>query len=506
VARPKHLVPPLRFHAPTKQWYIWNGIGRTNLGRDEATARKRYEAIRDDLLARAGLAPTPQVSAPAAHTGRELTVAEAALAYTRHAADEYAGNRRTLGRVRTAMSAVTKVCGTESVATFRAKSLKQVRDWLLLQPVRHFQPASAGQTLARAYVNSLIGTIQQAWDWLAAEDLVPNDNANNLRKVKSLRKGKGGRETDRVTPVEAWAVDATLPHCNHVVRAMAELQRLTGMRPGEVCRLTRDRLSIAPEEKIPLPNTRQRVGAMAVDGLRARDGALGDDAPARLHAVRRRVLHGAGGLGEGGAVGAADQRALPVERLRLGAVVPADEQGRREGGPAAGGGNVQQLGPRAGLEELIRLGLLYAGAGEHAAALALFERCARVAPTEYLAMLAVTAADAAGERAKRDRLLGDYTGTALYAKLAKAFREALAGGEGKGPDLKAVEAALREGEARVQQEGAYFVGCFLAARGRSEEAAAYLRRCMAGNDGSPEIRALAEIRLRGLGAGPKGVE
>jgi tetratricopeptide (TPR) repeat protein len=167
---------------------------------------------------------------------------------------------------------------------------------------------------------------------------------------------------------------------------------------------------------------------------------------------------------------------------------------------------VQQLGPRAGIDELTRLVMLYAGAGEHAAALALCERGLQLKRTELIAMLAVAAADAVGDRAKRDRVLGDFTGTSPYAKVAKAFREGLAVGEGRAPDLKAIEAALREGEAWVQEEGAYFVGCFLAARGRAEDARAYLRRCAEGQAGSAEVRALAAVRLRSLGAGPKGVE
>src|SRR5262249_30330844 len=40
-----------------------------------------------------------------------------------------------------------------------------------------------------------------------------------------------------VKPVDPQHVTATLPHCSRHVRAMLELQQLTGMRPGEVCKL-----------------------------------------------------------------------------------------------------------------------------------------------------------------------------------------------------------------------------------------------------------------------------
>jgi integrase len=54
----------------------------------------------------------------------------------------------------------------------------------------------------------------------------------------SLRKGKcDARESERVRPVRDEVVDATRPFLQPLPRAMAKVQRLTGMRPGEVCRL-----------------------------------------------------------------------------------------------------------------------------------------------------------------------------------------------------------------------------------------------------------------------------
>ena len=44
----------------------------------------------------------------------------------------------------------------------------------------------------------------------------------------------GARETDDVAPVPRAAVEATLPHLNHVVRAIVQLLLLTGARPKEL--------------------------------------------------------------------------------------------------------------------------------------------------------------------------------------------------------------------------------------------------------------------------------
>src|SRR4029077_10445827 len=50
------------------------------------------------------------------------------------------------------------------------------------------------------------------------------------------RRGRADvRESEPVKPVPDAFVDAIKPHVSRQVWAMVELQRLTGMRPGEVC-------------------------------------------------------------------------------------------------------------------------------------------------------------------------------------------------------------------------------------------------------------------------------
>jgi len=56
-----------------------------------------------------------------------------------------------------------------------------------------------------------------------------------LKAVDGLRKGRSdAREAPPVKPVSAADIEAVLPFMTPVLRAMVELQRLTGMRPGEV--------------------------------------------------------------------------------------------------------------------------------------------------------------------------------------------------------------------------------------------------------------------------------
>src|SRR5262245_15737900 len=91
---------------------------------------------------------------------------------------------------------------------------------------------------ARTYINSQVDRVRRMFRWGAEEELLPGSVYDNLAKVTSLRKGKcEARESEKVRPVPDEVVDATLPLLQPIPRAMAELQRLTGMRPGEVCRM-----------------------------------------------------------------------------------------------------------------------------------------------------------------------------------------------------------------------------------------------------------------------------
>ena len=68
-------------------------------------------------------------------------------------------------------------------------------------------------------------------------DLGPRvkQHAIALQAVAALRAGRTeARETGPVRPVSEECVNAILPHVTPQVRAMIELQQLTGMRPNEV--------------------------------------------------------------------------------------------------------------------------------------------------------------------------------------------------------------------------------------------------------------------------------
>jgi integrase len=91
------------------------------------------------------------------------------------------------------------------------------------------------QSLCRKEVNKRVGRIKRLFKWSASEELVPASVFEGLRTVEGLRVGRTtARENPPVKPVDDTTVEATLPFVSPQVRAMIQLQRLTGMRPGEV--------------------------------------------------------------------------------------------------------------------------------------------------------------------------------------------------------------------------------------------------------------------------------
>jgi integrase len=126
------------------------------------------------------------------------------------------------------------------------RSLKPVRELYGATPAAEFGPkklAAARQGMidlgwCRTLTNRRVDRVKRAFKWAAAEELAPVAVYQSLRTLPGLQKGRtAARESDPVEPVDPAHVAAVLPFLSRHTRAMVELQRLTGMRPGEVCRL-----------------------------------------------------------------------------------------------------------------------------------------------------------------------------------------------------------------------------------------------------------------------------
>jgi len=92
--------------------------------------------------------------------------------------------------------------------------------------------------LCRCEVNRRVQKIRQVFKWAASEELIAPSVYHGLQTVEGLKRGRTpAKDHDPVGPVADEDVDKVLPHLNEHVRGMVAVQRLTGMRPGEVCAL-----------------------------------------------------------------------------------------------------------------------------------------------------------------------------------------------------------------------------------------------------------------------------
>jgi integrase len=192
-----------------------------------------------------------------------VTVNEIILAYWNFAEGYYRKNGRPtkqLNRIRLALRPVRELYGHTPSPNFGPKSLKAVRERMVNLPCGHCRGSGrlperrrkdrrSGNTgtvcgrchgqgvrgWARKHINTAIGCIKRMFKWAVAEELVPPAVFQGLQAVEGLRKGRTeARETKPIRPVAEEHVETVLPLLSKPVRAMVQLQKLTGMRPGEV--------------------------------------------------------------------------------------------------------------------------------------------------------------------------------------------------------------------------------------------------------------------------------
>jgi integrase len=200
------------------------------LGHWPASSKKPPEAVQlayDRLLAE-WLASGRQVRPePAEDKAGALSVNEVMLAFICHAQQHYrrADGTHTseLGEFTAALKPLKELYGMLPVAEFGPTKLKAVRQRMI------------DADLSRGVFNQRVGRLVRMFKWAVSEELAPVSVWRALTTVRGLEKGRTlARETEPVKPVLEEEVEATLPYVLPPVRAMIELQLVTGMRPGEV--------------------------------------------------------------------------------------------------------------------------------------------------------------------------------------------------------------------------------------------------------------------------------
>jgi integrase len=101
------------------------------------------------------------------------------------------------------------------------------------------KPKKPPRFRSRATVNDTIGRVRQMFRWAVARELVGPDRLAALEALEPLHPGQTKAvERPPVTAVSDEVVEATLVHLSPVLADLLRVARLTGTRPGEVCRIT----------------------------------------------------------------------------------------------------------------------------------------------------------------------------------------------------------------------------------------------------------------------------
>jgi integrase len=215
--------PSYRLHKPSGQAVVTLGGRDVYLGRHGSPeSRAEYDRLTAEWL----LQGRPQVARPVG-AGQDTTVNEMVLAYLRHADAYYVKDGKPTSEpknVRLALRPLRRLYGDTLARDFGPLALKTVRQ------------AMVDSGLCRNEVNKRSRQVVRAFKWAVGEEMVPATAHHGLLAVSGLRSGRADvRESKPVKPVPDAFVDAIRPYVSRQVWGMVELQRLSGMKPGEVC-------------------------------------------------------------------------------------------------------------------------------------------------------------------------------------------------------------------------------------------------------------------------------
>lgn len=228
---PRKSPPALRRHKPSEQGVVTLNGHDHYLGHWPARAktppvavRDAYDAVVAEWLAN-GRRPFTASAAP-------LSVGELLLHFwERHVAVHYrhpdGSPTSEQENYKLSLRPLRRLFGTLPAAEFSPLKLKAIRQSLI----------DAG--VSRGVINQRVGRIKRLFKWAVAEELVAESVYRSLLAVEGLKAGRStAKETPRVTPVPDGDVEAVLPHLPTTLRGLVQIQRLTGMRPGEATRMT----------------------------------------------------------------------------------------------------------------------------------------------------------------------------------------------------------------------------------------------------------------------------
>lgn len=157
----------------------------------------------------------------------EITVTEICAAYWLHCKDYYVKDDKPTEEQAGIRAAIKRL--KEEFGNLPAIELGPLK-------MQALQQRFVRDGVSRYYVNKSINRLKRMFRWAVAQELIPPSISHAIDAVTALKKGRtDAYELKPVLPVDDTTVAATLPRiASPITRDMVQIQRLTGMRPGEL--------------------------------------------------------------------------------------------------------------------------------------------------------------------------------------------------------------------------------------------------------------------------------
>ena len=225
-------MPELKYRPPRYRHHKASGQAIVSInGRDyylglhgSAGSREKYDQLIAEWYAAKVQPPSSEEHREAER--QDLRICELLASYFDFARGYYVKNGRLTGEytnLEHATRPLVDLFARLPIPSFKPASLKAVRDRMV----------AAG--LSRKVINSRINRIRRIFKWGVENEFVEPSVLQAIAAIAPLKAGRTtARECSPVRPVAEDHVTVVLPLVSRQIRAMIELQTLTGMRPGEV--------------------------------------------------------------------------------------------------------------------------------------------------------------------------------------------------------------------------------------------------------------------------------
>ncbi len=216
---PRNLIPSYCKHKASGQAVVKLNGKDFYLGKYNTKASKvEYERLIGEWIANGRSIP---------HEELKAFIDELCVDYVLHAKSYYRKNGKQTTEYETVKAVLREfreVYGGSDATDFGPIKFKAFRE--------RFIERGLCRTTINAYMSHIIRTFKNA----AGDEKISPAIYQSLQSVERLKSGRSeAKETKKIPPASSESIEAIKPFLLPIVADMVELQRLTGMRPSEVC-------------------------------------------------------------------------------------------------------------------------------------------------------------------------------------------------------------------------------------------------------------------------------